>query len=276
MTKRILILGASGTIGASLFRHLSCNKNFTVTGTYFSAAKANSPSMIRFSVESPGDICSILKQVQPDLVISALRGDFDKQLITHENTAKYLAANNRKLIYLSTANVFDGDCSQPHYETDPRISDSDYGKFKIQCEDLLQDRLGSRAVLLRIPFVWGKNSPRLKAVKKGCETGQLDVYTEFFSNHVSDLQIARFIQWIIEKDKEGIFHVGTSDVIAYQQFMEQLIKAMGMKHPAFVCEKSPGTMAVLSHREDVPDELTLSAKQLIQYLCKTEITTSVR
>lgn len=269
MTKQILILGASGTVGTSVFRHLSCNKNFKVTGTYFSAALQNSPSMIRFSVESPDDIRSILKQVQPDIVISALRGDFDRQLITHENTAKYLAANNGKMIYLSTANVFDGDCSQPHYETDPRISDSDYGQFKIQCEDLLQNYLGSQAVLLRIPFVWGKTSPRLKAVKKGCETGQLDVYTDFFSNHVSDMQIARFIQWIIEEDKDGIFHVGTSDVIAYQQFMEQLITTMGMKLPGFMCEKNPGTMAVLSNREDIPDELKWSTKQLIQYLCET-------
>lgn len=40
---------------------------------------------------------------------------------------------------------------------------------------------------------------KLKAVKAGCNSGQLDVYTDFFINHVSDMQIAPIMQWIIEE-----------------------------------------------------------------------------
>lgn len=264
--KRILIVGASGTVGASIFKQLSFNKDLKMIGTYCSAMQENTSSMVHFSVEAPNDICSVLKQVRPDIVISSLRGDFDKQLITHENIANYLMANNGKIIYLSTVNVFDGSCDQPHYETDTRISVSDYGRFKIQCEDLLKNRMGNRAVLLRIPFVWGKNSPRIKAVKAGCETGQLDIYTDFFSNHVSDLQIAQVIEWIIKEEKDGIFHIGTSDVIGYQHFIEQLITARKMKQPEFIFQKNSGTMAVLSSRNDIPDKLKWDSKRLIQYL----------
>lgn len=267
MIKNILILGASGTVGSVIFKQLSCDENLKTFGTYFSAMQENTSSLTRFSVEFPNDICSILKQVRPDIVISSLRGDFDKQLITHENVAKYLMANNGRLIYLSTANVFDGSLDQPHYEDDARISDSDYGRFKIQCEDLLRSRMGDRAILLRLPFVWGKSSPRLQEVKAGCEIGQLGVYTDFFSNHVSDIQIAQTIQWIINENKDGIFHVGTSEVISYQCFMEQLITAMDMRRPEFVFQKNPGVMAVLSNRKDIPDQLKWSNKKLIQYLC---------
>lgn len=267
MIKNILILGASGTVGSVVLKQLSCDENLKTFGTYFSAMQENTSSLTRFSVEFPNDICSILKQVRPDIVISSLRGDFDKQLITHENVAKYLMANNGRLIYLSTANVFDGSLDQPHYEDDTRISDSDYGQFKIQCEDLLRNLMGSRVILLRLPFVWGINSPRLQEVKAGCEIGQLGVYTDFFSNHVSDIQIAQTIQWIINENKDGIFHVGTSDVISYQCFMEQLITAMDMRRPEFVFQKNPGVMAVLSNRKDIPDQLKWSNKKLIQYLC---------
>lgn len=267
MIKNILILGASGTVGSVVFKQLSCDENLKTFGTYLSAMPENTSSLTRFSVEFPNDICSILKQVRPDIVISSLRGDFNKQLITHENVAKYLMANNGRLIYLSTANVFDGSLDQPHYEDDTRISDSDYGQFKIQCEDLLRNLMGSRVKLLRLPFVWGINSPRLQEVKAGCEIGQLGVYTDFFSNHVSDIQIAQTIQWIINENKDGIFHVGTSDVISYQCFMEQLITAMDMRRPEFVFQKNPGVMAVLSNRKDIPDQLKWSNKKLIQYLC---------
>ena len=267
MNKNILILGASGTVGTAVFKQLSCDENIKTIGTYFSTMQENTSSWIHFSVEFPNDICSILKQVRPDIVISSLRGDFDKQLITHENVAKYLMANSGRLIYLSTANVFDGSWDQPHFEDDARIANSDYGQFKIQCEDLLRNRMGNRAILLRLPFVWGINSPRLQDIKAGCENGQLGVYTDFFSNHVSDIQIAQTIQWIINEKRDGIFHVGTSDVIGYQCFIEQLIAAMDMKRPEFVFQKNPGVMAVLSNRKDMPDELKWNNKKLVRYLC---------
>lgn len=270
MSKRILILGASGTVGLTVFNRLSQEEDQKIFGTYFSAAPKNPETMIRFSVEAPEDIFSVLKQASPDIVISSLRGDFDKQLITHENIAKYLNANNGKIIYLSTANVFDGDCDRPHYETDTRISVSDYGQFKIQCEDMLREQLGDRAVLIRIPFVWGKNSPRMQAVKDGCENGQLNVFTDFFSNHVSDMQIAQVIQWIIKEDKEGTFHIGTSDVTEYRYFIEELITAADMKRPEFVFRKNSGVMALLSSRNDIPDRLKWDSVRLIRYLCNRE------
>ena len=264
--KNILILGASGTIGSALFRQLSLCKDFNVVGTYFSSLQESSSSMVRFCLENPDDIYSVLKRIQPDIVISSIRGNFEKQLIVHEITAKYLTKNNGKLLYISTANVFDGRCDKPHYETDTRISDSEYGKFKIQCEDLLTKQMDNRAVLLRIPFVWGKNSPRIQALKAGCDAGKLDIYANFYSNHVSDVQIVDFIQWIIHEEKDGIFHIGTTDVISYQSFMERLITAMGLKQPEFVYGKSSGVMAVLSDRKDVPDDLKWDCERLIQYL----------
>lgn len=266
MQKRILILGATGTVGASIHRQLSSCKDLEIWGTYCSHGQSNASSMIRFSVENPDKIRPVLQKVRPDLVISSLRGDFDRQLTVHKIIADYLSANHGKIIYISTANVFDGSCEKPHYEEDHRNSDSDYGQFKIQCEDLLKNRLESRAVILRLPFVWGKNSPRVQEIKTGCKKGELTVYTDFFSNHVADLQIAQMVQWIIEKDKEGTFHVGTSHMTNYFEFVVQLINAMGEKEPCFVCQKEPGVMAVLSSRKDIPDSLNWDSEKLIAYL----------
>ena len=268
MPKRILILGASGTVGKKLLEYFS-EDEFFVTGTYRSNRTADtSKPMIQFSVEQPQDICTILKSVRPDVVISALRGDFEKQLAVHELTAKYLAANNGRLIYLSTLNVFDGDRSRPHYESDMRISSSGYGSFKMQCEDLLLRILKGKVAVLRIPFVWGKDSPRLREVIKGCQIGKLSIYEDFFSNHVSDLQIAQFIQWVVADNKCGVFHVGSADVIRYCSFIEQLIGALNLRRPEFVSQVVPGTMAVLSERNDVPHLLKWSNREIIQYLAE--------
>lgn len=266
MNKRILILGASGTVGAAIFKGLSRCEDWTVLGTYCSAEPEDTSSMLPFSLEFPQDIRSVLEEVHPDIVVSSLGGPFEKQLIAHEIAADYLMANNGRLLYLSTANVFDAHMGQPHYEGDTRSSDNDYGRFKMQCEELLQKHMGSRAVLIRLPFVWGRHSPRIQAVRAGCEAGRLEVYTDFSSNHVSDMQVADLIRWIIKEDKEGIFHIGTADVIAYQEFIQQLISAMDLKRPKFLPERTPGVLAVLSSRNDIPDALKWSSERLIRYL----------
>ena len=171
------------------------------------------------------------------------------------------------MIFLSTVNVFDGSMDRPHYEEDPREPASGYGGFKMQCEDLLRERLNRQAVILRLPFVWGRNSPRMQAVSAGCAAGQLEVY-DIQSNHASDLQAAELIEWIILEDQSGTFHVGTQDVIDYRQFIERLIAAMGAKKPRFVQGEAHGVMAALNSRTDLPHRtLSWDSERLIQYLC---------
>ena len=260
-----MILGASGTIGSAIFRRLSQEKTLRVVGTCFSARQKESPDMIRFSLET--DILPLLRQVRPDVIVSAMRGDFGEQLSAHETAADCLREHGGKMIFLSTVNVFDGGMDRPHYEEDTREPVSAYGRFKLQCEDLLRDRLGRQAAVLRLPFVWGKNSPRMEAVRAGCAAGQLEVHA-IQSNHAADLQIAELVEWIIREDRSGTFHVGTSDIIGYEPFMERLIAAMGVKKPRFVRGEAAGVMAVLNSRTDIPQELLdWDSERLIQYLC---------
>lgn len=260
-----MILGASGTIGSAIFRRLSQEKALRVVGTCFSAQQKESPVMIRFSLET--GILPLLRLVRPDVIVSALRGDFGMQLSAHETAADYLRAHGGKMIFLSTVNVFDGSMDRPHYEGDYRASVSAYGRFKLRCEDLLLDRLGHQAVVLRLPFVWGKKSPRMEAVRAGCAAGQLEVY-DIRSNHAADMQIAEFAAWMIREDKRGTFHVGTSDIIGYESFMERLIAAMGVKKPRFIRGEAAGVMAALNSRTDIPRELlNWDSERLIQYLC---------
>ena len=62
--KRILILGASGTVGSAALKLLSQEKDLEISGTYFSTLQKEASSMIHFSVEFPNDIYSILEQAR--------------------------------------------------------------------------------------------------------------------------------------------------------------------------------------------------------------------
>lgn len=73
--ERILVLGASGTVGAAVFRQLSQNVMFDVYGTYF-RKESDNPRMRFFSLENHEWINDLLEEIAPSIVISALRGDF--------------------------------------------------------------------------------------------------------------------------------------------------------------------------------------------------------
>ena len=94
------------------------------------------------------------------------------------------------------------------------------------------------------------------------------MYTGLSSNHAADVQIAEWVEWIIREDQGGVFHVGTTDVVPYQVFLERLIAAAGMKPPRLVQQESPGILAVLSSRTDLPASLSWDSGQLVRCLCR--------
>lgn len=263
--EKLLVLGASGTVGAAVYRQLDQCPEFEAYGTYFQQ-KSDDPQMRYFSLETPERIKDLLEEIAPDTVISALRGDFQKQLDAHLLAAEYLREHQGRMLFLSTANVFDGDLASPHYENDSPQSVSEYGKFKILCEDRLRELLGSRAVILRIPFVFGKNSPRTLQIRAGCQTGEVDVYKELFCNYVTDIQIAEYVEWIEREKKEGIFHIGTTDVVNYGDFVARLVGKFSTKSPMFRYLDAAGTMAVLSRRKDIPRRLEWNVDRIIDLL----------
>lgn len=265
MKEKILVLGASGTVGAAVYQRLSRCPAFDVHGTYFQQ-ETDDPRMRRFSLETPERIRDLLEEIAPGIVISALRGDFQKQLEAHGLAAEYLRVRRGRMLYFSTVNVFDGNLTAPHYEDDRPQSVSEYGKFKILCENLLREALGSRAIILRLPFVFGKNSARTLQIKAGCRAGTVDVHQGLSGNYVADAQIAEYVEWIVTEKKEGTFHVGTTDVVSYEDFVGRLAGKFCAERPVFHYLEAAGVMAVLSRRKDVPGRLEWDVDRLVDFL----------
>ena len=161
---RILILGASGFIGEALYKEL-CSY-FRTYGTYrtdnYSFDK--NKHYFQYDIEED-DIFEILDSIKPTIIISALRGNFSAQVIAHAHISEYLVVNNAKLIFLSSANVFDAYSKFPSYELDKTLSHSMYGHFKIKIENMLLRLPKKHVAIIRLPMVFGTQSPRIKEIK---------------------------------------------------------------------------------------------------------------
>ena len=160
--ERILIFGASGFIGQRLFRELQ--PYFDVYGTFCHAtAYEKNQRYCPFDLREESPL-HIVKQLKPTIIISALRSDFAEQIVFHEILTEYISKNKIKLFFLSSANVFDAFTNYPSYEHDKTLSESIYGRLKIKIENRVMRMPKHLWAILRLPMVFGAQSPRLQEI----------------------------------------------------------------------------------------------------------------
>jgi len=269
---KILILGGSGLVGRALINEFK--NGYEVYGTYSSKFITSLPvdRQFQLDVQDIRKMNEIISAIQPDNVISCIRGEFDQQLKFHKELAEVLGNMSSNLYFFSTTNIFDGDFSKLHAETDIPIAESDYGNFKINCENILKDILDDRLKIIRIPAIWGKDSPRWNSMKESIKNNnQIDVYSNLKCNNLSDVLLAVQLRFIIENKLKGIFHLGSVDTIIQSQFYEELLNGMGaemnlLKNNTYLDSSNTYYFALKSTRDDIPDFLRTTNREIISYL----------
>lgn len=267
---RVLILGGSGLVGTAIISEMSRFKEFEVYATYFQKPLLfNEARSFKLNVEDTYNIESILDTVKPHIVVSCLRGDFEKQLVLHVKVAQYLKESGGRLYFFSTTNAFDGDTSKPHYEDEAPNSITDYGQYKIECERRITEILRDSTCILRLPQVWGKSSPRMNQLVDSLKNSKdIVVYPRLSINTNTNVMAARQTCYIIDNNLKGIFHLVPEDVVNYKDFYNELISRLGYNN-ARVVESldEEGCFALLSKRSsEFPEELRLTNKSVIEYL----------
>lgn len=271
--EKILILGASGLVGRALIDEFK--EGFDLYGTYSSSfTSLPNHKQFQLEVQQIDKLREITRLIKPDIVISCLRGEFANQLKFHKELAIELRRSSSRLYFFSTTNVFDGDFSKPHIETDIPISESDYGNFKIDCENMLKEMLDDRAVIIRIPAIWGRNSPRWNLIKESIKNNKLiDVYSNLVHSNLLDVQLAKQLRFIIKNKLKGIFHLVTTDMMTQGQFYEEILSRLAsdktiLRYSFFQDNADKRYFALKSNRDDMPRSLQSTNKDIISFLLR--------
>lgn len=266
---RILILGASGFLGNALYRELC--PYFKTFGTYYTPNKhyENNQHFFRYRMEED-DIFEILKSTRASIVISCLRGDFHKQIIVHQHIAEYITTHNCKIIFLSSANVFDAYSKYPSYEEDKTWSESIYGHFKIKIENMLLRLPQKKVAIIRLPMVFGIQSPRLKEIKQLIENKQaIELFPNLIMNVTTDFKMTQQIHYIINRNKYGIFHLGSSDLVHHDDFIKEIAALLtsGPVHFKMVFTTNEDRyLAVMPKSNKLPKHLQIRSTDLLEEL----------
>ncbi|WP_417871830.1 sugar nucleotide-binding protein [Winogradskyella sp.] len=268
---RILILGASGYIGNALYKELG--PYFKTFGTYRTPKKIfeSNKQFFHYNVEED-DVYEILEATKPTIVISAIRGDFNAQTIAHQHIAEFALEYGTKVIFLSSANVFDAYSKYPSYELDKTLSHSIYGHFKIKIENMLLRLPKKQVAVLRLPMVFGQQCPRIQEMKLFIsENESVEIFPNLIMNVTLDKKVTQQIHYIINREKFGIFHLGSTDLVHHDEFVKQII---GTISPKKVLLKQVYTtnddryLAVLPKFNKLPKHLEITSDKVLEELTK--------
>lgn len=266
---KILILGASGFIGNAIYKEL-CSY-FDTFGTYFTndISFNGNHHFFQYNIEED-DIFDILEAVKPTIIISSLRGDFSAQITAHLRIIEYLAHHKCKLIFISSANVFDAYSKYPSYENDKTLSESIYGRLKIKIENMLLRLPKRKYAILRLPMVFGVLSPRIEEIKKQLkENKPIEVFPKLVMNVTTDKRLSQQIHYIINRNKSGVFHLGSKDLVHHDDFIIEVITKLGDYEPVFkhvYTTNEDRYLAVLPKTNPLPKHLQLYSLEILSDL----------
>jgi dTDP-4-dehydrorhamnose reductase len=266
---RILILGGSGFLGNAIYKEL-CSY-FKTFGTYRTPNKQfeKNHQFFNYNFEED-DIYEILDIVKPSIIISALRGDFSKQVLLHQHLAEYVSHKKVRVIFLSSANVFDAYSKYPSYENDKTLSNSIYGHFKIKIENMLLRLPKKYVAILRLPMVFGAQSPRvLEILQNTNENEPVEVFPNLVMNVTNDDKLTQQIHYIINRNKSGVFHLGSNDLVHHDDFIKEIVTESITRKAIFkqvFTTNDERYLAVLPKTNKLPKHLQISSVDILEAL----------
>jgi dTDP-4-dehydrorhamnose reductase len=268
---RILILGASGYIGNAIYKELG--PYFRAFGTYRTPKKEfeTNKQFFQYNVEQD-DVYEILEASKPSIIVSAIRGDFNAQTIAHQHIAEYVLESGCKIIFLSSANVFDAYSQYPSYELDKTLSHSVYGHFKIKIENLFLRLPKKQVAILRLPMVFGPSSPRIQEIRQRItDKESVEIFPNLIMNVTLEKKVTQQIHYIINRNKHGVFHLGSTDLVHHDEFIKDIVAFISegkvlLKHVFTTNEDR--YLAVLPKYNKLPKHLQITSSQILEELQK--------
>ncbi len=264
--KKILIIGASGFVGNALYKEL--NSYFDTYGTYRTdnAFFEKNQKFFQYDMELE-DISILLDNLKPTLIISALRGNFNSQLDTHQRIISWIKKHRCKLIFISSANVFDSFSNYPSYEYDKTLSDSVFGRFKISIENALMRLPTSKYVIARVPMIFGATTPRVQELKTLHDLkAPIEVFPNVIINATSISKLTQQLHYIINRNKKGVFHLGSTDLIYHLDLIKEMCDILELDDPIFkqvYDSNNDRYLAVLPKDNKLPKNLQITTQDVI-------------
>ena len=119
-------------------------------------------------------------------------------------------------------------------------------------------------------MVFGAHSPRIKELKEYLVNKEpIEIFPNLIMNVTRDTRVTQQIHYIINRNKSGVFHLGSQDLVHHDDFIEEIINSLGEYKPVYKLVYTTNDdryLAVLSKENQLPKHLRLTSQEVIEEL----------
>lgn len=237
---RVLVTGAEGMLGSALCPELR-RRGHEVIPTDL---EPRSPGTFQLDVRDEGAIHVRLRAEHPQLLLHlAAETDVDRceqeparAYLTNAVGTEYLASacgrSRMRMLYVSTAGVFNGRKSTPYVESDQPDPVNIYGRAKLAGEFAVRHHVPSH-LIVRAGWMVGGHDRDKKFAGKILQLLQmqntLSVVTDKIGSPTFTEDLSRGIATVIETEHVGVFHMTNQGVCSRYEFACRLVEFLGRR-----------------------------------------------
>ena len=242
---RILITGAAGMLGVAIRAELA-GSSHTVTAT----GSTGQDGLLPMDIRDWEQVRNGIRGHQPELVLHlAAETDVDRceqepdhayatNALGTENIALACREQGAVMVYISTANVFDGEKPEPYTEYDRTGSINVYGRSKLEGERAV-DRALDRYFILRAGWMvggWEIDKKFVYKIVQRCRTErQLKVVDDKFGSPTFTVDFARNLMPLIQTGRYGTYHMANQGVGSRLEIAREVVRLLDKEREVEIC-----------------------------------------
>ena len=253
---RILVTGAKGQLGKAVMRELLEKKqsfDFRLMLTVSNDASWNSlynlmkedgllderAEITTLDIRDYYALKAALLSFVPDVIINCSAYTAVDDCEDHEDEARAVNETGVKnlalvakeidavLVHISTDYVFDGCGTRPYTEGDKPSPLSAYGRTKALGEKAVCENL-EKYFIIRTAWLFGEGKNFVKTMISLSEKNKtLRVVSDQIGSPTSAAELARFIVYLIQTDKYGIWHGVCDGSTSWYEFAKEIMRLTG-------------------------------------------------
>lgn len=227
---RIVVTGANGQLGQDVVKLLGAKHEVYGLGRE------------QLDITNESQCLEVLKVLKPDVIIHSAAYTAVDLAETEEELAYRVNADGTrnlavaadsigaKFCYISTDYVFDGTAINAYREDDSTNPQSVYGKSKRAGEQFVES-LSSKYFIVRTSWVYGIYGANfVKTMLNLAKTrDSLKVVSDQFGSPTYTVDLALFLEKLIQTDRYGIYHASNSGVCSWYDFACAIFEESGVK-----------------------------------------------
>ena len=134
-------------------------------------------------------------------------------------------------------------------------------------------RMPKRQVaILRLPMVFGTNCPRIQEMKQLISDNEaVEIFPNLIMNVTLDKKVTQQIHYIINRNKSGVFHLGSTDLVHHDEFIKELVSNITASKVPFkqvYTTNEDRYLAVLPKYNILPKHLQITSEKVLEELLK--------